>query len=523
MRRAACFASSARPCGRWTTARVSAVALVCVGAALVLSPVAGSAAGQALSFAATRSFATGEGPDSLGAGDLDGDGRPDLATANYSSGTVSVLRNRGDGRFEGKRDYTAGMHPYLVTPAPFDLNGDGKPDLLVDSGAGISVFLNRGDGSFDPKRDYAVGESIEAVTDLNGDDRPDLVAVNSDANTLSVLLNQGDGSFGSRSVYKAGRDPESVWVADLNHDGARDLVTESSPRAVSVFLNRGNGSLEPRHDYATARYPTVLGIADLSGDDRPDVVTGNVGSISVLLNSGAGGFRAHRDYRTCAPCFPGIQEPPEVAAIAIADLNRDRKPDLATRNLDVLPHELSGGTVSVFVNKGEGTFRAQHTYRTGRPAEELSGWLALVDLNGNGTPELVTEDRGERPHLLVQVGRGDGSFGSRLEYRIGDPGPTVVADLNGDRRPDLAVANELGATVSVLLNRPGLCNVQYVKGMKLGAATRTLALAGCRVGKVRRAYSRVKLGRVISQSPRFGVVLTRRGKVNLVVSRGRRR
>ncbi len=75
----------------------------------------------------------------------------------------------------------------------------------------------------------------------------------------------------------------------------------------------------------------------------------------------------------------------------------------------------------------------------------------------------------------------------------------------------------------MLLNTPGLCTVQNVKGKTLLAAKRTIARANCRVGKIRRAYSDFKRGRVISQKPRPGTVLPGGGKVNLVVSRGRKR
>ena len=76
----------------------------------------------------------------------------------------------------------------------------------------------------------------------------------------------------------------------------------------------------------------------------------------------------------------------------------------------------------------------------------------------------------------------------------------------------------------MLLNTPGLCTVQDVKRQTLAAAKRAIARANCRVGKIRRAYSKsVKRGRVISQKPKPGTVLPNRGKVNLVVSRGRKR
>jgi beta-lactam-binding protein with PASTA domain len=124
----------------------------------------------------------------------------------------------------------------------------------------------------------------------------------------------------------------------------------------------------------------------------------------------------------------------------------------------------------------------------------------------------------------VLVNRGEGSFQAKLDYRTGDgPGSVAIGDLNGDRKPDLVTANAAN-TVSVLLNTPGLCTVQSVQGKTLPAAKRTIARANCRVGTIRRAYSKtVKRGLVISEKPKPGTVLPNRGKVNLVVSRGRKR
>jgi beta-lactam-binding protein with PASTA domain len=100
----------------------------------------------------------------------------------------------------------------------------------------------------------------------------------------------------------------------------------------------------------------------------------------------------------------------------------------------------------------------------------------------------------------------------------------AISDLNGDRRPELVTVNGDSDTVSVLLNTPGLCTVQNVQGETLPAAKRTIARAACLVGKVTRSASKtVKRGRVISQKPKPGTVLPNGGKVDLLVSRGRKR
>jgi hypothetical protein len=179
-----------------------------------------------------------------------------------------------------------------------ELNGDGKPDLATadfDTNT-VSVLLNLGHDSFRPKKQYATGRHpmSVAIGGLNGDGKPDLATANLDANTVSVLLNRGGGSFRAKLDYRAGGAPRSVAIGDVNGDGKPDLVAvNADANTVSVFLNSGGGNFQPKLDYATGRRAVAVAIGDLNGDGKADLVTSNLHANSVSLHLAA----------TAAPCI----------------------------------------------------------------------------------------------------------------------------------------------------------------------------------------------------------------------------
>jgi hypothetical protein len=443
-----------------------------LGVPLVFGAVAGASGGRPVSFATPKLLAATPNPTGVAIGDLNGDGKPDLAVANAPTddeeedavGTVSIRLNRGDGTFKPRRDYNAGPGPAAI--AIGDLNGDSKPDLAVAGWDGaVSTLFNKGDATFRVEHDYATGYRTTsiAIGDLNGDGALDLAATVAEDGTLDVLLNKGDGNFASPVTYAAGPEPWAVAVGDVNGDGAADLAVVSTGRSVvSIFFNDGKGAFAGRSDYAAGPEPVSVAVGDLNGDGKPDLAISHFGSVfqsntvSVLVNDGRPGFGSKRDY----PVAEGF------GRIAIGDVSGDGKPDLVTSNDD-------SNRLSLLVNAGGGRFLPVLAYPTG----DLPQDVALGDLNGDGRLDLVSADSFE--------------------------------DVSND--------------LTVILSNPGFCDVQNVVKLQLAAARAKLARAGCSAGKVRSSYSKTTpKGLVSAQRPAFGAVLPGRARVSLVLSKGRR-
>jgi hypothetical protein len=402
-------------------------------------------------FGIKSDYGTGPSPSSLAIGDFNGDGIRDLVVTNSGAspvyvGSVSVLLGNGDGIFGPQSDYGVGLNPQSV--AIGDLNADGKPDLAVVnySSTTISVLLGIGGGTFGTRNDFGTGLNPRSVAigDLNADGKPDLAVVNAGPHTVSVLLGNGDGTFGPKSDFATGSGPFSVAIGDLNADGRPDLATANFyADTVSVLLGHGDGTYEPKSDFATGSGPRSVAIADLNEDGKPDLAVANSfgNTVSVLLGNGNGTFGTKSDYAT--------GNGPR--SVAIADLNGDGKPDLATANVVVAGDDF--GTVSVLMGNGDGTFGSKNDFGTGLYPYSV----AIADLNADGKPDLAVANANSNT-ISVLLGNGNGTFGTKSDYGTASgPRSVAIADLDGDGRRDLAVANsgsdpDYAGTVSVLLN-----------------------------------------------------------------------
>ena len=394
-------------------------------------------------------YPAGSGAAAVATGDFNGDGKLDVVLANYGFAgegqTVSVLLGNGDGTFQPAVDYTVQGSPVSVAVA--DFNGDGKLDLAVAnfSGYGIlSILLGNGDGTFQPQIEISVSIDPDAVAagDLNGDGMPDLIVAGTyvapGGNTVFVLLGNGDGTFQPPTGYPAEADAFALALADFNRDGHLDVAVADASGGrgnpatpgITILLGKGDGSLEPAGTYVSFGNNQSLAVADFDHDGKLDLATGTGEAVDVLRGNGKGHFQEANSY--AAGRYP--------SSITVADFDQDGALDVAVAN---------NAGASVFKGNGDGTFQpaVSHTVPGG------AVFIAGVDLNHDGKPDLAMANYGDSA-VTIMLGNGDGTFQAPVTYPVGaGPETLVVGDFNGDHNLDIAVTgfDDPTGTVSLLL------------------------------------------------------------------------
>ena len=457
------------------------------------------------SFAAKQTLTTGASPQGVALGDVNGDGRVDVVVLRPGVSSANVFINNtapGSGALVFIGPHVFGTAATPVAPALVDVNGDGKLDLLTaGSGANaVSVLINttlpgRATPTFLGQATTTVGAGPEglAVADFNGDGKRDVASANRVAGSVSVLLNMtviGAASvtpgFAGTTVV-TGTMPLAVNPADINLDGRTDLViANQNSFSISVILNNtppdtGVPTFAPRQDFTVGTFPDSIAIADLNGDGKPDVSVSNAAShnVSVLLNTTTPGgttvaFAPRQDFATGT--FP--------RAVAAADIDGDGRADLVTANLD-------SDNLSVFLNTtAPGALAASFAARQDFPAADGPTGLGLGDFNGDGRVDIsvINQNAGSASVFLNVTGPGSSTvaLAPRQDFGVNSaPRGIAVGDINGDGRPDLAIANYgatgNGNTVSTLLNTtaPGAAAAAFAakQDLAVGAGSIHVALS----------------------------------------------
>lgn len=377
-------------------ARTGVVSVMCLGACVV-------SAAQAqcpVDFDPLSTPRVGTSPYSIVVMDLNGDGRKDIASANFNSRSVVIRLAAappfppGSDMFQPAVSYDVVGNPVSITSG--DFNHDGRPDLAVAllTLTRVSVLIANASGGFNTPASYNVGLNPQSIAtgDFNNDGNLDLVTANTGVNSASLLLGNANGTFGTASSIPMGTQPVFVLAHDFNGDSALDIATANFESGnISVRLGNNNGTFQAASTYAVGLGPASIVAGDFDGDGVADLAVANNGGLiateglSLLRGLPNGQFGANEFYRA------GASGP---ASVTTGDFNSDGSLDLVVANY-------GGQVVSI--------------------------------LRGNGT----SANTFQLPQLL--------SAGVQPRF-------VVATDLDGDSRPDLAVANRGSDDVSILLN-----------------------------------------------------------------------
>lgn len=367
-----------------------------------------------------------------------------------------VVTFEGDVFFSAKIDSTTGTQPYSVSTG--DIDGDGKPDLVVTNNFinTVSVFRSTSTSgiiSFAAKVNFATGSgpSSVSIVDINGDGKPDLVVVNGGSNTVSVFRSTsslGIISFAAKVNFATGSGPNSVVITDIDGDGKSDLaVTNYSSNRVSVFRNTstsGTVSFATKVDFITSSGPVSVSVGDIDNDGKPDlsVANDNINTVSVFRNTSTLGTLSFANRVD----FPTGSLP---RSVKIGDIDGDGKLDLAVTNYN-------SNTVSVFRNtstSGTVSFAAKVDFATGFNPYSVS----IGDIDGDGILDLAVVNGGGNDVSVFRSTSSSGivSFAAKVDFITGfNPYSVSIGDIDGDGKPDLAVANSGSNTVSILQQNP---------------------------------------------------------------------
>jgi hypothetical protein len=387
----------------------------------------------------------------LAVGDLNGDGHPDVVMGDTAS--VVIARGDGAGHFAVSQRLGTGPLPYEAHVADLDL--DGHPELVVLSqcGATAQVFENGPTGFLIPPT-YPVGAGPVALAslDANHDGIPDLAVGSRGTGLVSLLIGTGGGTFVSGGNTGSAAGISDLCVVDLRGDGQLEIVVAcDSANVISVIPVLAGGVLGSRTDLAAGLAPVRLGTGDIDHDGRTDVLAVNQGDNSITIV----GADAHGTLSSRTISGFGVAGDKN-SSLTVADWSADGNLDLAIGTSGA-----PGGFHSDVLLSGDGLGGFSST---GNLSSGVANTCAMTaaDIDGDGRADLVRAAMYDSAGVHKAVCMGDfftpgmapwitaGAYG---DYSfIGTPARVVMADVDGDGRPDALITDVEDNALHVVLN-----------------------------------------------------------------------
>jgi FG-GAP-like repeat len=410
-------------------------------------------------FVAPVEFTTGQGPVGIVLADFTGDGKPDVATANYGGSSISILRHNGlagnSAGFLSPVNFSTGNHAEKIAAAY--VNSDKILDVVVGGQVGtgfdasLAVMINMGNGVFATPVPYdaAPGARFDstavALADLDNDGDVDLIGGGDyengsvDNGAVTIRRNNGNGTFGSAEIILFDNFipmPRELTTGRINADGFVDIVAAvPSGRATEGFVvvnSNGSGGFNTPVYYEASQQTFDVAIVDLDGDSDGDVITlaNSSAAVTVHENLGDGSFPVLTRYEVAS-----LSD-----AVESADIDNDGDIDIVVNGeFDIASND---PLVKILKNNGNGTFAPAIDYTPSRNFADMK----LRDINGDGFVDLIFAPDGNFPsyHFATALNNGNGTFAPTVVTNVFACGEGTIdaADLDHDGDLDIVLTEE---------------------------------------------------------------------------------
>lgn len=203
-------------------------------------------------YSGPTSYGAGAGPISMLVWDINNDGKRDLLIADYQGKQIVVLPGNGNGTFQSPRFSPTVLHPSVMTVG--DFNRDGKPDIAAGCEKSVEVKLGNGNGTFGVSKSYSAANLVFALSQASLRRNATLDLLFTDGSSLKVMMGKGDGTFNTPVTYGVGINPAWMAVSDFNNDGSVDTaVVDQNSTALTILLNLGGTRITLQSSATTAK------------------------------------------------------------------------------------------------------------------------------------------------------------------------------------------------------------------------------------------------------------------------------